>query len=45
MVGAMVVLDVETLEVIDQAYHEMDITFPYVPGLFSFREVPPLVEA
>ena len=45
MVGAMVVLDVGTLEVVDQAYHEMDITFPYVPGLFSFREVPPLVEA
>lgn len=45
MVGALVVLDVETLEVIDQATHEMDITFPYVPGLFSFREVPPLIEA
>jgi deoxyribonuclease V len=45
MVGALVVLDVETLEVVDQATHEMDITFPYVPGLFSFREVPPLLEA
>lgn len=45
MVGALVVLDAESLEVVDQATHEMDITFPYVPGLFSFREVPPLVEA
>ena len=45
MVGALVVLDACTLEVVDQAIHEMDITFPYVPGLFSFREVPPLVEA
>lgn len=45
MVGALVVLDTRTLEVVDQAIHEMDITFPYVPGLFSFREVPPLVEA
>lgn len=45
MVGALVVLDARTLEVVDQAIHEMDITFPYVPGLFSFREVPPLVEA
>lgn len=45
MVGALVVLDAKTLEVVDQATHEMDITFPYVPGLFSFREVPPLIEA
>lgn len=45
MVGALVVLDAQTLEVVDQAIHEMDITFPYVPGLFSFREVPPLLEA
>lgn len=45
MVGALVVMNADTLEVIDQATHEMDITFPYVPGLFSFREVPPLIEA
>lgn len=45
MVGALVVLDARTLELVDQAIHEMDITFPYMPGLFSFREVPPLVEA
>lgn len=45
MVGALVVLDAETLEVLDQATHEMEITFPYVPGLFSFREVPALLEA
>lgn len=45
MVGAIVVLDATTLEVVDQAYHEMEITFPYIPGLFSFREVPPILEA
>lgn len=45
MVGAIVVLDANTLEVVDRAYQEMDISFPYVPGLFSFREVPPLVAA
>ncbi len=45
MIGAAVVLDSETLEVVDQAIHEMDITFPYVPGLFSFREIPALKEA
>ena len=45
MVGAFVVLDAKTLEVVDQAHHEMETTFPYIPGLFSFREIPPLLEA
>ncbi|MEL7119327.1 MAG: deoxyribonuclease V [Bacteroidota bacterium] len=45
MIGAIVVLDAQTLEVVDQAVVKMEITFPYVPGLFSFREVPPLLKA
>ena len=45
MIGAAVVLDAQTLVVVDQATHEMEITFPYVPGLFSFREIPALKEA
>lgn len=45
MVGAFVVLDAVTLEVVEQAYHIMEITFPYIPGLFSFREIPALLEA
>lgn len=45
MVGGIVVLDAHTLQVVDQATHQMDVTFPYVPGLFSFREIPPLLEA
>ncbi|WP_281321916.1 deoxyribonuclease V [Flavobacterium aestivum] len=45
MIGAIVVLDAITFEVVEEAYHEMEITFPYVPGLFSFREIPPLIEA
>jgi len=44
MVGAIVVLDAETLEVIEKQHHIMPITFPYVPGLFSFREIPALKE-
>ena len=45
MIGAVVILDAETLEVIETAHHEMETTFPYVPGLFSFREIPALLEA
>ncbi len=45
MVGAVVVLNTNTLEVVEQAHHIMDITFPYVPGLFSFRETPSIIEA
>lgn len=45
MIGAFVVLDAQTLEVVDKAYHQMHITFPYITGLFSFREIPPLLEA
>lgn len=45
MVGAVVVLDAHTLEVVEQAVHRMEISFPYIPGLFSFREIPPLVAA
>lgn len=44
-IGAIVVLDANTLEVVDSAVHEMHIAFPYITGLFSFREVPPLLEA
>ena len=45
MVGVMVVLDANNLTVVDTASYNMDITFPYLPGLFSFREIPPLIEA
>lgn len=45
MIGAIVVLNAQTHEVIEQTFHEMEITFPYIPGLFSFREIPPLIEA
>ena len=45
MIGAVVVLDAATLEVVEAAYHDTEITFPYVPGLFSFREIPALVAA
>jgi len=43
--GAIVVLDRNTLEVVAHATHSMKVAFPYVPGLFSFREMPPLLQA
>lgn len=45
MIGAIVCLDPETHAIIDFATHTMEITFPYVPGLFSFREIPALLIA
>lgn len=43
--GAIAVLDFHTLEVKAVATHVMHVTFPYIPGLFSFREMPVLLEA
>lgn len=38
--AAVVVLRLPTLEVVDQAAVRTRATFPYVPGLLSFREAP-----
>ena len=35
MVGALVLLNAITLEVVESVYHEMEITFPYVPGFLN----------
>ncbi|MBO0358415.1 deoxyribonuclease V [Hymenobacter sp. BT186] len=43
--GAIVLLDADTKAVLDAATHVMTASFPYIPGLFSFREMPPLLEA
>jgi deoxyribonuclease V len=43
--GAIVIIDYRTVRPIEIASHVMQSTFPYVPGLFSFREMPPLLEA
>ena len=43
--GAIVLLDAATKAVLEVATHVMTATFPYIPGLFSFREMPPLLEA
>lgn len=43
--GAVVVLDAETLEVVASATALAEAAFPYVPGLFAFREIPVLLAA
>lgn len=43
--SAIVVLELATLRIVDSASVRSTAKFPYVPGLLSFREVPPLLEA
>lgn len=45
LVAAVVVLDYETLKVVAQASAQDVEKFPYVPGLFSFRELPAIALA
>jgi deoxyribonuclease V len=41
--AAVVVLTYPALERVDQAVAEIPLTFPYVPGLLSFREIPAIL--
>lgn len=43
--AAIVVLKFPSLEMVEEAGIVMTSQFPYVPGLLSFREAPPLLEA
>lgn len=42
--AAVVVLEYESLQPVDQAIAEIPVSFPYVPGLLSFRETPAVLE-
>ncbi|SDW22922.1 deoxyribonuclease V [Amycolatopsis xylanica] len=43
--AAVVVLDADSLIEIESATAITPVRFPYIPGLFSFRELPPLLAA
>ncbi len=45
VVAAVVVLDATTLQPIDTATARGTVTFPYVPGLLAFRELPTTIAA
>ena len=43
--AAVAVLQLPDLEIVDRAIHRTEVPFPYVPGLLSFRETPPVLPA
>lgn len=45
LAAAVVVLDAATLEVVEESVVTGTAAFPYVPGLFAFRELPALTAA
>lgn len=45
LIAAVVILDANTLGVIETTTAEDISKFPYIPGLFSFRELPSLIKA
>jgi deoxyribonuclease V len=42
-IGAVAVLDYESLEVVEHQTATCQVKFPYIPTLLSFREIPPAV--
>ncbi len=44
-IGAVIVFDYKSMEIIDSAFSVTETPFPYVPGYLSFREGPAIVAA
>lgn len=44
-VGGVVVLELPGLETLEKKFFVSETAFPYIPGLLSFREAPPLLGA
>jgi len=45
LIAAMVVIDAHTLKQVEESVVVDKVNFPYIPGLFSFRELPPILKA
>lgn len=45
MFAAAAVFDYQSLALVDQAVSEQPLSFPYIPGLLSFREAPAILAA
>ncbi|MDY6959511.1 MAG: endonuclease V, partial [Halobacteriota archaeon] len=45
IISGIVLLDYATMDKIEEVYAVMDVDFPYIPGLLSFREAPSIIEA
>ena len=43
--AAVAVLSYPSLTIVDQSVVKTSVQFPYIPGLLSFREIPPLLQA
>ncbi|HID56736.1 TPA: deoxyribonuclease V [Candidatus Poribacteria bacterium] len=43
--AAIAVLEFPSMEILDYLVEEREVSFPYIPGLLSFRETPPLMAA
>jgi deoxyribonuclease V len=45
IIACIVILSAETFEIIETVYATQPVTFPYIPGLLSFREAPACLAA
>ncbi|TVX94880.1 deoxyribonuclease V [Cohnella terricola] len=45
LIAAVVILEATSLNVVESVVVEDVSQFPYIPGLFSFRELPPIIKA